>query len=523
MKTKVAVPINASSVEGVLEQVELALKAGADVLEWRSDYLEGVAPELAARVVNLILPRLNSTAELLVTCRDVLEGGARELDLAVRVAVLAQAVASGAQYIDLEYVNYRKSHVKQAIDRALTDASKCRLILSAHEFDSPFEDIRALYRTMYRANPRAIVKMVYAPRHINDCFEALDVLHEASSDVIVLCMGQVGWMSRILAPKLGGFLTFASVNQAGTTAPGQMTVEQYKTLYRPDTMNWDTELYGILADPVGHSMSPAIHNACFAQSGLNKRYLPFLVSGDQTHFTEFLDNFTSRPWLNARGFSVTIPHKVHALNYTRARGGQVEPLAEKIGAVNTLVYDAHTGQPCAYNTDYAGAMDAIYQTLGMDRRDMSGRHVAVVGAGGVSRAIVAGLTDVGASVCIYNRTKDKARALSEAFACEYAGLDALDSLQADLLINGTSLGMSPHVETMPVPEAVLTADMAVFDTVYNPLQTRLLKTAQARGCAVVDGLAMFVGQAMAQFKLFTGQTGDPDLMREVVMTQLGER
>ncbi len=157
------------------------------------------------------------------------------------------------------------------------------------------------------------------------------------------------------------------------------------------------------------------------------------------------------------------------------------------------------------------------------RRDMAGQRVAVVGAGGVSRAIVAGLADVGAEVCIYNRTVEKARALAEVFACEYAGLDALASLQATLLVNGTSLGMSPNVETMPVPESVLTANMAVFDTVYNPLQTRLLKTAQAKGSAVVDGLAMFVGQAMAQFKLFTGQGGDPDLMREVVMTQLGER
>ncbi len=521
MTTKVAVPINASDVQGVLGQVDLALRAGADVLEWRSDYLEGVTAELAAQVIGQILARLDANAELLVTCRDALEGGAMSLDLTVRVAVLIEAVACGVQYIDLEYVNYSKPHVRQVIDQALTEAPTCRLILSAHNFQRPFEDISALYRAMHQTNPRAIAKLVYAPRHINDCFEALDVLHEAQADVIALCMDEAGWMSRILAPKLGGFLTFASVNSAGATAPGQLTVEQYKALYCPDTMDRHTEVYGILADPVGHSMSPAIHNACFAQLGLNKRYLPCLVSGDLRHLTEFLDNLCARPWLNVRGFSVTIPHKVSALEYTQARGGYIEPLAQKIGAVNTLVFDAQTGRPSAYNTDYAGAMDAICQTLGMDRCDMAGQRVAVVGAGGVSRAIVAGLADVGADVCIYNRTVEKARALAEAFACEYAGLDALDRLQATLLVNGTSLGMSPHIETLPVPESVLTANMAVFDTVYNPLQTRLLKTAQAKGSAVVDGLAMFVGQAMAQFKLFTGQGGDPDLMREVVMTQLG--
>jgi shikimate dehydrogenase len=198
-------------------------------------------------------------------------------------------------------------------------------------------------------------------------------------------------------------------------------------------------------------------------------------------------------------------------------------LAQKIGAVNTLAIDQATGKPQAFNTDYAGAMDAICQTLKIKRADLAHKRVAVVGAGGVSRAIVAGLRDVGASVCIYNRTVEKAQALAEAFACEYAGLDALSAMTADLLVNGTSLGMSPDIEDMPVPEGVLNTNMAVFDTIYNPLQTRLLKTAQAKGACVIDGLCMFVGQAMAQFELFTGQAGDAHLMREVVMTHLSER
>jgi 3-dehydroquinate dehydratase/shikimate dehydrogenase len=523
MKTKVAVPINASTQEGVLEQVALGLEAGADVLEWRSDYLEGLTAELAGQVIGQIQSKIGSQAELLVTCRDSQEGGIGELSLDVRLAVLMGAVKLGVQYIDVEFANYQRSHVHQAIDQALSAVQTCRLILSAHDFDSRFGDIRALYRSMVRCNAKAIAKLVYKADHINHCFEAFDVLHAREGDAIVLCMGQAGIISRILAPKLGGFLTFASLDAESATAPGQMTVQQYKTQYRPDAMNLDTELYGIMADPVGHSMSPAIHNACFAQLGLNKRYVPLLITGCLNDFTEFLDHLCARPWLAARGFSVTIPHKVHALEYTQARGGFVEPLAQKIGAVNTLINDPATCKPSAYNTDYAGAMDAICQTLKTDRASLAGKSVAVIGAGGVSRAIVAGLTDVGACVSIYNRTVEKARILAEAFGCHYDGLDGLNRMQADLLINGTSLGMSPRVEEMPVPETALNANMAVFDTIYNPLETRLLKTAKAKGAVVVDGLAMFVGQALAQFKLFTGQAGDPDLMREVVKAHLNER
>jgi 3-dehydroquinate dehydratase/shikimate dehydrogenase len=397
------------------------------------------------------------------------------------------------------------------------------LILSAHDFDSPFEDIRALYKAMQQINPRAIAKMVFTPFHINDCFEAFDVLHAAHSDVIALGMGQAGQISRILAPKLGGFLTFASLDEAHATAPGQMTVQHYRDLYRPESMTAETELFGVIAEPVGHSMSPAIHNACFAKLGMNRRYLPLLVSDDFTGLTAFLDNLCARPWMQARGFSVTLPHKHNALDYTRARKGHIEPLAEAIGAANTLILDPVTSRPSAYNTDYAGALDAMCQGLKIQRTDLAGKRVAVVGAGGVSRAIVAGLIDVGANVCIYNRTVERGQHLAETFGCDYAGLDALDGMAADLLVNGTSVGMSPHIEDMPVPEAVLRPSMAVFDTVYNPLETRLLKVARARGCPVVDGLAMFVGQAMVQFNLFTGQAGDPDLMRDVVMTQLRGR
>jgi 3-dehydroquinate dehydratase/shikimate dehydrogenase len=243
------------------------------------------------------------------------------------------------------------------------------------------------------------------------------------------------------------------------------------------------------------------------------------VAGGRDELFAFLDAVRSRPWLDLRGFSVTVPHKQSALEYTRARGGQVDPLASRIGAVNTLLLDPEGGIK-AYNTDYIGAMEAITSTLRIGQGDLKGWPVAVVGAGGVARAIVAGLRDAGAQVTIYNRTVSKAQALAEEFGCAFAPLDDLAKVKARLLVNCTSKGMRPDVESTPVPLEYLYPDMAVFDTVYNPPQTRLLRLAADKGATCIDGVAMFVNQAMAQFRSFTGRDADAALMRQVVTRSL---
>jgi 3-dehydroquinate dehydratase/shikimate dehydrogenase len=263
--------------------------------------------------------------------------------------------------------------------------------------------------------------------------------------------------------------------------------------------------------------------------------------------------------LDFRGFSVTIPHKHSALKYVHAKGGFVEPLADKIGAANTLLIEASwRGRPAlasrghlglarsdhdisiwsgvqgqdalatvagpprlaAYNTDYAGALDAITAGMGIERKDLRSVPVAVVGAGGVSRAIVAGLTDAGAHVTIYNRTVARAEKLAAEFRCAAAGLEKLSELTARLLINCTSIGMHPNVEATPVAAEYFMSDMTVFDTVYNPAETLLLKQAKQKGAKTIDGVAMFVNQAAAQFRLFTGQQADRDLMRKAVVENM---
>jgi len=253
---------------------------------------------------------------------------------------------------------------------------------------------------------------------------------------------------------------------------------------------------------------------------MNRLYLPLLVEGGQQEFDSFVNNALLWKWLNFRGFSVTIPHKRYAIEYAWSHHGQIEPLAEKIGAANTLVLGPD-GRPDAYNTDYAGALDAITEGMKIGRADLNEMPVAIVGAGGVARALVAGLSDAGAEITIYNRTVERAEKLASEFGCGFRPSEELVKVDAKLLINCTSIGMYPNVEATPVPAELLNKTMAVFDTVYNPAQTLLLKDAKKKKAKTIDGVSMFVNQAMAQFKLFTREDGDAALMRKVVIENLG--
>jgi 3-dehydroquinate dehydratase/shikimate dehydrogenase len=512
--TYLAVPISARDEAQARAQIGNALSGGAEMLELRTDYIEGLT---AGRVRSLLAEvRQMTSVPIIVTCRDSREGGAIDYPESLRIDVLLEALAAGADFIDLEFANYVKPEVRKKIDAALAQSPKSKLILSAHDFTRPFECLKGLHRDMVAACPAAVPKLVYTANHINDCFPAFDLLHETKGQLIVLCMSQAGLISRILAKKLGGLVTFASLDEAAATAPGQLTLAQLKGLYRHDSIDAQTELFGVIADPVGHSLSPAIHNACFAGLRMNRLYLPLLVQGSRDGLFRFLDNVLARPWLDFRGFSVTIPHKADALDYVRTKHGFIEPLAGRIGTANTLVIGKDNGLS-AYNTDYAGALDAIMAGMNIDRAGLYGLATAVIGAGGVARAIVAGLTDAGAEVTIYNRTVARAQELASDFGCDYAGLDALPRLDAKLLVNCTSIGMHPKVDATPVPAEVLKPDMAVFDTVYNPAETLLLKQAKQIGAKTIDGVSMFVNQAAAQFRLFTGEPANLALMRETVL------
>jgi 3-dehydroquinate dehydratase/shikimate dehydrogenase len=529
--TYLTVPISATEIKEAISQISTAKKGGAEAVELRTDYLDRLE---AGAVKKLIIKAKETGLPVIVTCRDKKEGGAKETPLKVRIDVLTSAIKAGAEFVDFEYENFRIPENQRKIKSALAKNKKTRLILSAHNFKKRFDDIEKLYRDISGLYPAAIPKLVYTANHINDCFEAFDLLGSKKGDVIALCMGEAGEVSRIIAKKLGGLVTYASLNEKSATAAGQITIEKMKKIYRWERIDADTELYGIIGSPVGHSLSPLIHNRCFAEIKANKLYLPLLVEGGREQLSKFMENVLERPWLGFRGFSVTIPHKENALEFVKQKGGAVEPLAEKIGAVNTILIE-HGASSAerrvkAYNTDYAGAMDAI--TAGMDirREDLKDLPVAVIGAGGVARAIVAGLSDCGTKIKIYNRTIKRAQALAEEFGCGWAGLEDLKNIDAKLVINCTSIGMKKTEYRIqntedrrqktshetPVPQEYLKKGMTVFDTVYNPAETLLLKQAKEVGAGTISGVDMFVNQAAEQFKLFTGSGPDIDIMRKII-------
>ena len=521
--TYLAVPIGAENAAAAAEQIKAAKKAGAEMLELRTDYLAELDVE---KMQAVLAAAKKTTLPVIVTCRDKAQGGEGDWPVQLRRQILAEAITAGADYIDCEFDNYVLSETQDLLKETLKARPETGLILSAHSFDGPFKDLASTYEEIVSFEDTAIPKVVYTARHINDCFDTFDLLLQKDREAIVLCMGQAGVITRILAKKFGGFVTFACADSEHATAPGQVTVKDLKRLYRWDHIDEKTEVFGVIGSPVGHSLSPAIFNASFDKQGINAVYVPLLVEGEKEDFYVFVHNVVSRGGgggtgggLGFGGFSVTIPHKAHALDYVNHAGEFVEPLAETIGAVNTLKI-GFGGIISGYNTDYAGAMDALTSTLDIERHGLHKMDVAVIGAGGVSRAVVAGLVDVGAKVTVYNRTVSKAEALAEEFGCRYAGLDKIKEMEAEVIVNCTSIGMHPNIEESPVPSDCIKKSMAVFDTVYNPIDTLLLKEAKAIGAKTVNGAEMFIGQGMAQYKIFIGNEADEEVIRETVIKKL---
>ena len=517
--TYLTIPISAKDLNGCKKQIQTACAAGAEALELRTDYIENLNADKLGEVV---FAAKQTKLPIIATCRDPKEGGQNNLSPAVRMEMLAKAVKLGVDFIDCEYENFKHSDFAGEIKKTLAENSKTKLIISAHNFKTKFENLVQVYEQIFTLCPSAIAKTAYQANHINDCFAAFDILNKHGNKTIAICMGQAGIISRIIAKKLDAFMTFASIEDDAATAPGQLTIEKMNEIYRYDAINSESELFGVIADPVAHSISPAVHNACFAAKKMNRVYLPLLVSGGQNDFNEFMDNITSRPYLNFKGFSVTIPHKTSALEYAREKGEYIEPLAVKIGAVNTITIGANE-RTNSFNTDYAGAMDALSNAMGITRKQLHNKTAAIIGAGGAARAIVAGLADVGAKVVIYNRTASRAHNLALEFGCRGEGLDDIENLDAEIIINCTNIGMYPEINASPVPGQFLKSSMTVFDTVYNPAETLLLRQAKQAGAKTISGVEMFIGQAGEQFKLFTHTDCPMEILRKTTLENLGRK
>jgi 3-dehydroquinate dehydratase/shikimate dehydrogenase len=281
-------------------------------------------------------------------------------------------------------------------------------------------------------------------------------------------------------------------------------------LYRYDVIGLATEVYGVIADPVGHSLSPLIHNAAFRQLEFNKVYLPFRVP--PADLPQFI---ADAPRLGVKGLSVTIPHKEAILPQL----GWAEPAVEGIGACNTAVFDGRQWR--GYNTDCQAAMSSLEEALGgasPDANPLHGRTALVLGAGGVGKAIAYGLAIRQTNVVLCDGIASRAEQLAERIGCRWVNWDDRReaAAEADVVIHGTPIGMYPKVDATPLAAEDLRPGAVVFDAVYNPEETLLLRGARERGCRVVSGVDMFVRQASMQFKLFTGHDGPADMMRDVI-------
>ena len=539
--TRLCVPLTGSTCERMIRDLEAARAVGADMIELRLDYLQDHSEAALAPLLSAIE---SFPGEIVATCRMAAEGGLWDGDETQRVSLMERVGLGGADYIDFEYAAWKSSaNIRQKLGlvceiNAQTDRPRRKLILSKHDFERTPTNLDTIFATL-RGEPAHVVKLACKANRITDSLRMLDALRNAreraSADpsvkggregIIALSMGEAGILARVLAGKVGALLTFASLEAGKESAPGQLTLDQMRSLYRWDALRPDTKVYGVIGCPVAHSMSPAIMNAAFGTAGHNGVYLPMRVEPQYDDFAAFVGGCLARPWLDLRGCSVTIPHKENLLRFVGDRGGEIEPLTARIGAANTLCVepgereDGSDARVAAFNTDYRGAMDALLAGLAGTGRDLRDAAVTVLGAGGASRAIVAGLVDAGSRVTIYNRTADRAKHLADEFGATALPWEDRERLQADVVVNCTSIGMWPNVEPSPLPESAIGPSMTVFDTIYNPVETRLLREARLRGCRVIDGAAMFVGQAAAQFQRWTGQSAPLDLIRSIILQRL---
>jgi 3-dehydroquinate dehydratase/shikimate dehydrogenase len=518
--THLCVPIFVHSLEQARRDAALAGEAGADMVEYRIDTFTD-----HGAVIALVE---HSSLPCIVTCRSAEEGGQCELPDAQRLDILSEAGPFEAQYVDVELATLR--HYPER-----ADALGRKMIVSSHDFAGRPDRLYNIIAEM-NATPADVNKIVWTPRSIRDNVEAFELLLQRQKPTIAMCMGEAGMISRILAKKFGAFLTFASLAKGAETAPGQVSIDDMKRLYRWDAIGPETRVYGVVGSPIMHSMSPAIHNAAFDQVGHDGVYLPLLVNEGYESFKAFMESFLAFAPLHLSGLSITIPHKENALRYLKEKGGQIDELAESIGALNTIVIDRQPqsaiGNPQSailkgFSTDYAAILDSITSALDITRDDLANYRVAVIGAGGTGRTAVAALSHYGATVVVYNRTRERAEALVSDFNNKNgrvvaARMQKLCDSCCHIYINATSIGMHPSVDTTPFGDSPphFTPEHLVFDTIYNPMETKLLRHARDRGAKTISGVEMFVRQAAGQFEAWTQKPAPTQLMRQVVETRL---
>lgn len=478
---------------GDFETAVLESRQDSDLLEFRLDFLDPshLTPERMQRWVAL------AGVPVIGTLRRKAFGGRFEGGAVEQLEVLGRIGGAGFSFLDIEVETLEA--VGPARSKKIRDGS-WQLIGSYHDFRETPSDLQAIFRRIL-AVKADVVKIATLAADFADNFRLLELVSQGRRQglpVIAVAMGELGVYSRLVAPSRGALLTYASTRAGQETAPGQFTSRDLKRVYGLNTMDADTLLFGVIGHPLGHSLSPQVHNHAFRKLGLNCRYLP-LPTPSLEALAPYLQRFG--------GLSVTLPHKVPVLRYVDER----HPSVEACGAANTLVRREDGLR--AYNTDLDGVRHALRGCL-----DGSPGRAVLLGAGGAARSAAAVLRDAGWRVIVLARNRSKAEALAGDFGFEADSLDRSGRYSGDLLINATPVGMSPAIHESPVAGEELRYG-TVFDMVYNPLETRLLREAGKRA-RVVSGLEMFVGQAARQCFLWTGREAPLQGMREVVLKRM---
>jgi 3-dehydroquinate dehydratase / shikimate dehydrogenase len=460
-------------------------------IELRLDWLRSDAER--SRFLFWVKKNRPRQATFLATCRRRQGGGKLAGGVRAELHWLKLAREAGCTWCDLEIETLRELRGKPLRELGLPP----HILLSLHDFQRVPSRLPPVKSTAHSGVDA--LKVAAQAGTFGDSVRLLR-LARRSRNVVAVPMGEVGLSARVLALREGSALAYAPIGDA--TAPGQVSLHALKHLYRAHELTRQTRVYGVIGEPIGHSLSPLLHNTGFIARKVDAVYLPFLVQ-------DLRDFLKAVPEFGVRGFSVTIPHKQSILKHLR----EIEPLAAEIGAVNTVVV-RRDGSLYGCNTDYIGILRALKKKLKLE-----GSRVLIFGAGGVARAATFALAKAGARVGICARREKAARELAKSVGGEVVPRRVLKTEKFDAILNATPIGMHPHDQVSPLAPQELNCRV-VMDLINRPHMTRLLKLAARRGIATVSGVEMFVPQGVAQWELWTGERAPESLMRAAVLRAL---
>jgi 3-dehydroquinate dehydratase / shikimate dehydrogenase len=460
-------------------------------LELRLDYLRSAKEREA--FLSWLRRRKRPRAVLIATCRRQQGGGLFQGSREEQMEILAQAARSGCDWCDVE-IETAKHMARGELGRALSPA---RIIVSFHDFRGTPRRLAGIIRRLERAGGHAI-KIAGQCHSVSDSARICEIAR-TRRNVIKIPMGEFGLAGRVLSLRMGSALAYAAVEQA--TAPGQLSLDAMVDLYRAARITRRTRVFGVIGDPIGHSLSPLLHNTAFRARKFDAVFVPFLVRSLRD-FLHAMERFA------VAGLAVTIPHKETILPHL----DDCDPLAARIGAVNTVVVRGG-GRLYGYNTDYVGVLRSLER-----RMRLAGSRVLLFGAGGAARAAAFALAQAGSIVCLCARRPERARALARAVGGQVVARADLKHEYFDAIVNCTPIGMHPRGGS-PLGSAELNCRIAM-DMVYRPRETELLQLARRKGIEIISGVEMFLAQGFAQYEIWTGERAPESAMRIAVVSAL---